>query len=191
MGRSLYIVERAYIAACIILAAWAQQNNVTVALQLDQLVATTDEAFVSVSFDTTSMTGVGRAAINFSDPWLIKLARNLGEIAPTLLRLGGSQQDQIIMNVTGEFVQPLPPDSLPVYYLNKTQWDTMISFCAATGFQMVYGLNAKVGRQSSNPPIWNASNIQQLLTYVAEHNQRSYIKVQRACILAQATFVHD
>jgi len=57
---------------------------------------------------------------------------------------------------------------LRVLSLVCSKWDEVMAFVDASGLDMVFGLNAAIGRQTSSPPVWNASNIIELLTYVRD-----------------------
>lgn len=136
------------------------------------VIATTSDAFASFSIDMTSIVGYQRPFVRLNDPLLQQLAANLATQGSTYIRIGGSLQDQVVYNVTGEFSEPLPtPADFPQLYLNASNWDDLIAFCAAANLRLVFGLNAKLGRQSTQPPTWNSSNAAQLLKYAAAHNQ--------------------
>lgn len=136
------------------------------------LAQTHPTSFLSFSFDTTALFGVQRTAIPFSNPDLAKMAAHL---APAYVRIGGSFEDNTAYNLTGDLLQPLPwPINMTQLYLNESKWNEVVNFCNGSALDMVFGLNAAIGRQSTDPhaPLaWNTSNIQQLLSYIAEHGQ--------------------
>lgn len=53
-----------------------------------------------------------------------------------------------------------------------SKWSEVLSFVDASGLDMVFGLNAAIGRQTSSPPVWNASNIEELLVYVRDKGHK-------------------
>lgn len=135
------------------------------------LAETHPTSFLSFSFDTTALFGVERTAIPFSSTALQKMSAHL---APAYLRLGGSLEDGTAYNVSGD-LEPLdPPVNMTMVYLNSSKWDEVVSFTTAAQLDLVFGLNAAIGRQSADPNAhlaWNASNIQSLLNYVVAKGQ--------------------
>lgn len=143
---------------------------VSIAVDTSAAIGITHPNFVSFSFDTTALFGIQRTLIPFGDPVLQQLARNL---APSYVRFGGSLQDHVIMNVTGDIPTsgiPGPSDFIQLY-MNASMWDLMIDFCSSAGLDLVYGLNAAIGRQTSSPATWNFTNVELLLKYIASKNQ--------------------
>jgi hypothetical protein len=123
-----------------------------------QVLASTDASrFASFSFDFTALWGVQRAAIPLQHAKLRRLARNL---APAFVRFGGSLQDRAVSAFAGVPQPPAAPPSMLALALNESVFDGLVDFATATGLDLVYGLNAAVGRQradGSSAP-WDAAN---------------------------------
>eukprot|EP01084_Bolivina_argentea_P051103 93987_1 len=108
--------------------------------------------------------------LDLENPDLVALTK---EISPAILRIGGSPQDSVVYNISGECSQKygLPgygcsQTTNSEYYgcINKTRWDQINAFAQATGIQLLYGLNACYGRKSSSSPM-NLSNARNLVEY--------------------------
>eukprot|EP01084_Bolivina_argentea_P223948 378806_1 len=105
--------------------------------------------------------------IDLNNPNLIALT---SAISPAILRIGGSPQDSIIYNVSGECLNIKP--SIPGYNcsqtannygcLNRTRWQQINNFATITNITLLFGLNACYGRLTKNTSM-NFSNIQALL----------------------------
>lgn len=108
------------------------------------LARTDPTRFASFSFDMTALWGVQRTHIPFGDARLRQLARNL---APAYVRFGGSLQDRVVTAFAGVPTPPPAPAGLQQQLLNETLFDSVTDFADATGLDLVYGLNAAVGRQ--------------------------------------------
>jgi len=121
------------------------------------LARTDATRFASFSFDFTALWGVERTAIPFTDARLRRLARNL---APAFVRFGGSFQDRAVTAFAG-VAPPIPaPPTMLVLPLNESVFDGLVDFAAAAGLDLVYGLNAAVGRQAADgsPAPWDEAN---------------------------------
>ena len=127
--------------------------------------------FASFSFDWTALFGVQRTAIPFSDPRLIRLARNL---APAFVRFGGSLQDRSVAVFPGVPQPPPAPPTLQQVLLNESTFDTLAAFADAAGLDLVLGLNAAVGRQLANGSSapWLLENALAPLARAAARGQR-------------------
>ena len=148
--------------ALVLLAlARAASASAPAAITIDAatVLARTDATrFASFSFDFTSLFGVQRTAIPFTDARLRQLARNL---APAYVRFGGSLQDRAVTAFAGVNPPPPAPAGLAQVLLNESVFDGVLDFAAATGLDLVYGLNAAVGRQAAGAPgplPWDAEN---------------------------------
>ena len=149
------LAERRAAAAA---AAAAAAVPYTLTLRAGAPLARTDPArFASFSFDTTALFGVQRTAIPCAHPKLRALARNL---APAFLRVGGSLQDRTVAAFPGVPQPPPAPPTMLALQLNASTFDGVLDFADATGLDLVYGLNAAVGRQtaSGGGGAWDADN---------------------------------
>ena len=108
--------------------------------------------------------------LDFENPDLITLTK---AITPAILRIGGSPQDSVVYNISGECNEKygIPgygcsQTTNSEYYgcINKTRWDQINAFAQATGVELLYGLNACYGRKSSSSNM-NLSNAQNLVDY--------------------------
>jgi hypothetical protein len=129
--------------------------------------------FTSFSFDTTALFGVGRPAVDFSNPQLRQLAAGL---APAVVRVGGSLGDSVVFNMTGSVPTRLPePSGMVLQYLNSSVWDSLVGLIEFAGLDLVMGVNARLGRQNHvNDPlkaVWNSSNMDDLIDYTKSHGQ--------------------
>lgn len=159
--RSLFVVSLVVAAAA----------AVTLDVRVDTasvLARTSETRFASFSLDTTALFGVQRVAIPLT-PKLTRLARNL---APSFFRVGGSYQDRAV--ATWGPQPPLPPPTFLVLPLNESVWDGVVRFADEAGLDLVYGLNAAVGRQTASgaPAPWLADNALAVVERAAALGQR-------------------
>ena len=128
--------------------------QVSAALSLARTDAT---RFASLSFDLSNIFGIQRTYFSLNSTKLRALARNL---APAYVRIGGSWQDRAVSYFAGTPLPPPAPPSLAVLHMNETVFDGIVDFCTSTGLDLVYGLNAAVGRQLADgtPAPWDAAN---------------------------------
>ena len=144
----------------------------TISIDARAALARTDATrFASFSFDFTALFGVQRTAIPFADVRLRQYARNL---APAFVRFGGSLQDRAVSAFAGVPQPPPAPPTMLALALNESVFDGLVDFATATGLDLVYGLNAAVGRQTAaggpGAP-WDAENA---LAPVARAAARGY-----------------
>jgi len=123
-----------------------------------------DRLSSSFSIDSTSLFGYTRQGIDLTDSSLVQLAKNL---APAYIRIGGGIQDQVVYNTSGQIPAgglPPRPAGIHLLYMNATVWDSLIDLCDRAGLRLVFGLNAKYGRQAkgdvpaNEAPDWDPSN---------------------------------
>ena len=133
-------------------------TTTTILIETRTVLARTDPTrFASFSFDFTSLFGVQRTFIPFTDARLRQYARNL---APAYVRFGGSLQDRTVSVFAGVPQPAAAPPSMLVLALNESVFDGLVNFADATGLDLVYGLNAAVGRQTAagGSASWDAEN---------------------------------
>lgn len=152
MARPLALLTLALVAP-----APALGGGTTLTVDPASVLARTSDRFASFSFDFTALFGVQRTAIPFTDARLRRLARNL---APAYVRFGGSYQDRAVTTFAGVPPPIAPPPTLLQLSLNESVFDGLVDFAAATGLDLVYGLNAAVGRQAADGSLapWDAAN---------------------------------
>ena len=121
------------------------------------------------SFGTSSI-----PYIDFTNKDLITLTNAL---SPAVLRLGGSAEDSVIYNISGECYEAEKWNITGSYYcsevkppnyfcMNMTRWQQIFEFIEAANLELVYGLNACYGRKS-NDEMMDISNIDSLLQYTS------------------------
>lgn len=144
--------------ATIFLSYVALAVGVQINVDTSSVLAHSDPTrFASFSFDFTALWGVQRTFIPFTNEKLRTLARNL---APSFVRFGGSFQDRAVTRFAGTPQPPPGPPTMLVLDMNETVFDGLVDFATETGLDLVYGLNAAVGRQladNSSAP-WDADN---------------------------------
>eukprot|EP01084_Bolivina_argentea_P275255 469371_1 len=79
----------------------------------------------------------------------------------TRLRIGGSEEDKIIYNVTGTECTKANID--PAFCLSMDRWKQIVSFATKNNIDLVFGLNAMVRKNNKSPE--NFTNIISFLNY--------------------------
>jgi len=74
------------------------------------------------------------------------------------LRIGGSPADEIIYNIDRMC------DKVGSYYgcLTISRWEAINNFASKVGFRLVFGLNARYGRNGKSSSEMDFANIEQL-----------------------------
>lgn len=121
----------------------------------------------------------GILELNLSNTNLIELTKAL---TPAILRIGGSPQDMVVYNISGECNEnygspgydcPTMPagTNYTSYYgcVNKSRWNQIIQFGVETNVTLVFGVNACYGRSKDNLSM-NFSNIENLLLYTKNNS---------------------
>lgn len=145
-------------ASLLLLARGALAAPTTITVDPSDVIGRSDPTrFASFSFDFTALWGVERTKIPFTDARLRQLARNL---APAYVRFGGSFQDRAVTVFAGVPAPPPAPPGMLQLMLNESIFDGILDFTESTGLDLVYGLNAAVGRQlaSGARGEWAAEN---------------------------------
>jgi heparanase 1 len=135
--------------------------------------AEVDPRFLSVAIDASQVMGgtfwtAGGSGpvspFDFTRPRLQRLAR---ELAPAFLRLGGTEADKAYYDLDGTYATPPGKYRL---LLTRNEWDSLHSFAASSGFDVMFTLNAGPGpRDAANA--WTDTNARALLAYSAAHGQ--------------------
>lgn len=110
---------------------------------------------------------VNSSAINgvdFKDPDLVFLA---SQLAPAVLRIGGSEEDITVYALEpGIECEPVP--HVGNFCLTADRWQEITDFGATTGARISFGLNAMYGRNTSSSR-FNASQVEQMFQYTSQH----------------------
>jgi len=152
-------------------------TNAALRVDTAEPVATVDPRFLSVAVDTAQVVGgrfwsssgeqevIGEEEVpeyDFTRPRLRALASHL---APAFLRIGGSDADRVIYDMTNEPIEEAPEGF--EFVLTAALLDGIFEFSEALDFQVAFTLNAGVGvRDASNA--WTPDMARELVTYVLE-----------------------
>ncbi len=156
--------------------AVASLPEIPLRLALAAPMQVVDARFLSVAVDSSEMIGgmwwapygaAGGAAkervspYDFTRPRLRRLAR---ELAPAYLRLGGTEADVIFYDMSGTPVTTPPPHDS--YVMTHTIWDSANQFAIASGFDVLFTLNAGPGARDAHKN-WRPDNARALMEYTA------------------------
>ena len=100
--------------------------------------------------------------------------------APAHLRIGGSEGDCIVYEVSGSdcAAHPMPPTTFcannsvaqpDAFCLQTARWEQLLAFADATGLEIAFGLNAMLGRANASAP-FDPSNTRAFLQYIHDKN---------------------
>ena len=128
----------------------------------DKIINMTDDRFVSWTIDTSEIASGSHPRFNVSNPQVIYLAQQL---APSYLRMGGTQSDYTYYQVGDENPCQLPSSS---YHCLKPEiFEQIIKFAEQVDAKFVFGLSIGYPTYpSANTLTWNSSNTQQFLQYL-------------------------
>lgn len=142
-------------------------------------VATISERYLSVAVDSAQVVGglfwdpagtpsmVGSVEVpvfDFDRPKLRKLAK---ELAPALLRIGGSTADEVFYDLS-DTPTSTPPEHYK-YVMTKAMWDGVGRFAKDLDFRLLFTLNAGKGPRDATTLAWKTDNARELVRYsVAE-----------------------
>ena len=123
------------------------------------------DRFVSftVDVDRLLVNDDGVIGIDFTDPRLRALARNL---APALMRIGGTKADMAYYDLSDE-----PIDVAPAPYghlLRKSVWDAACDFATDLGFEIAFTLNAGDGPRNADGH-WTPDAARALIEHSTAH----------------------
>lgn len=95
--------------------------------------------------------------MSLTEPNLVFLAKSL---SPAVLRVGGSEGDEVVYETPGV---PCPPNT--TFCLTQARWAEINAFAASTGNRVAFGLNAMAGRQnrSCKECPWDPTNARAFL----------------------------
>jgi heparanase 1 len=130
-------------------AAW-------VSVDLDRPRAEVDARYLSYALDTDKVVHQG---FEFDRPRLLALT---AELAPALLRIGGTKADVVYYDLSDA-----PVATAPAYYadvLNQDTWDAACEFAEALGVEMLFTVNAGEGPRGIEGE-WLDDQARQLIEY--------------------------
>ena len=163
-------------------AVSSSTTNVTLFISTNHIIRTISETFIGFNLDywknnTESFGTSSIPYIDFSNRDLITLTKAL---SPAILRIGGSGEDSVIYNISGEcndaqkwnisgspssyYCSEVKPENY--FCLNTSRWHEIFEFVNTANLKLVFGLSACYGRKTSDEPK-DMSNIDALLQYTA------------------------
>ena len=89
---------------------------------------------------------------------------------PTRLRIGGSEEDEVVYNVKGTECAEANVD--PAFCLNMTRWKQIVNFTTSNDIDLVFGLDA-MNRKNDNSPE-NFTNIREFLQYTYDNKLKVF-----------------
>ena len=124
-----------------------------------------DEEFPAWSHNASAM------EIDLTSP---RLRAAVTALSPGYLRVGGSEGDRIVYDVSGDDCGPksgAPQPVDPAFCLSMARWRELVGFASDCGVSLVLGLNAMTFRANDSAPL-DLSNIDQFLGYTAKAGLR-------------------
>lgn len=149
-------------------------------IDLSTPIATVDERYLSFAVDTAQVVGglfwsaepdpqlIGQErqpVYDFERPRLRALA---AELAPAFLRIGGSDADRVLYDLTAD---PIAEEDLPEefeFVLTAEQVDGVFEFAEALGLDVMFTLSAGPGVRDERGD-WTPDMARRLLEYVTEN----------------------
>jgi heparanase 1 len=167
----------------VITADAAPPTPVTFTIDTSAVAHTVSPRFVSAGFDWhtdieewPAWNHSSAQVIDLDDVNLRALA---SAFAPAHLRIGGSEGDCMIVEVSGSDcarLGPMPgfctnnsvqqPDA---FCLQTARWDALQAFADDAGLEIAFGLNAMLGRANASSP-FDSSNVRAFLQYIHDKN---------------------
>ena len=144
-------------------------------IDLSATVATVDERFLSVAVDTAQVVGgrfwseeagveiIGQEVVpeyDFSRPRLRALAK---ELAPAFLRIGGTDADRVIYDMSENPIDEAPEGF--EFVLTAAQLDGVFEFAESLDYQVMFTLSAGEGTRDAEGD-WTPTMARELLEYV-------------------------
>jgi hypothetical protein len=149
-------------AGALLLAAVAAASA-PFAVRLDSPSFVADAAFLSVSFDASTVQGANPFGF-FSSARVDAL---LAGLAPLYLRFSGTAIDALLFNATGECGNGAK--GAAGFCLNATQVGAVVALAARANASLVLGVNGKHGKNASSPNApWDSANAELLLAWLAD-----------------------
>ncbi|XP_048250525.1 heparanase-like isoform X2 [Haliotis rufescens] len=152
-------VTRVLVILCSLHVQCTVGQSVSVTVATDKEIATIDDHFVGVTFDSQMLPiSINWMGLDFGSPKVQTLAKAL---SPCYLRIGGTPGDFMTFDPTGH--GGTSPDST----YTGAEWDKLNNFLETVGWDLVFGLNVLKRKDGQ----WDPDNAKELMTY---SNARNY-----------------
>jgi heparanase 1 len=168
-------------------AAAAAPLPLSISVDVSRVVHEVSPRFVSANFDwhtdaeeTPAWVNASAMKIDLANADLRALA---AAFAPAHLRIGGSEGDCIVYEISGGDCAAHPMEAGTFCYnnsdgsgfpgafcLSTQRWDALVEFASAAGLHIAFGLNAMLGRNGNPKTPLDTSNIRALLQRVHSNN---------------------
>eukprot|EP01084_Bolivina_argentea_P141859 249260_1 len=152
---------------------FAVAYSTDVYIDLTASIATSSSRFTSYNFDWHKNSeepplwvNCSVQVIDLDSPYLNTAVQGLR----TRLRIGGSEEDDIVYNVTGNECNISQTD--PAFCLSMDRWKQIVDFTTRNELDLVFGLNA-MDRKDDNSPE-NFTNIEAFLQYTYDNNLKVF-----------------
>ena len=158
----------------------------TVTVNVTTIINEVSPLYVSANFDWHTDAEEFPAWVNSSamviDLDNINLRALAAAFAPSHLRVGGSEGDCIIVDLSGNDCNTLLPKTQAfcvnnsigypnAFCLSTSRWDEILSFAQDSGMHIAFGLNAMLGRNgTAGPGPFDSSNVIGFLKYLYTKN---------------------
>ncbi len=153
----------------------APETTAALSVNTSEVAAVIDERYLSVAVDMAQVVG-GRFWSESGDPEIIgqeevpeydfarpRLRALASHLQPAFLRIGGSDSDRVIYDMSEDPIDEAPEGF--EFVLTAAQIDGVFEFSEALGYDVMFTLNAGEGvRDQSNA--WTPNMARQLLEYV-------------------------
>ncbi|XP_067658195.1 heparanase-like [Haliotis asinina] len=138
---------------CSLLVQCIVSQSVSVTVATDKPIATIDDHFVGLTFDSTMLPiSANWYGLDFSSPKVQTLAKAL---SPCYLRIGGTPGDFMTFDPTGH------GGTSPNATYTGAMWDKLNAFLKIVGWDLVFGLNVLKRKDGQ----WDPTNAQELMKY--------------------------
>jgi heparanase 1 len=131
-------------------------DAVWIGVELDDPIAELDPRYLSIALDTDKVVS---QKFDFDRPRLLALT---SELAPALLRIGGTKADGVYYDLSDSPVTEPPPNYADV--MDREIWDAACGFAEALGFEMLFTINAGQGPRGGEGP-WAEDQARALIEY--------------------------
>jgi heparanase 1 len=146
-----------------------------VAVAGDEVVAEVSERYLSFAIDVAQVVGgvfwspgggveggVGTTRVPPYDFTSSRVRVLAGALAPTMMRIGGSEADRIYYDLSDD------PGEAPEGFeevLTRAQWDGMADFARELDIELFFTLNAGPGWRAEPGGPWDPEGVRELITY--------------------------
>ena len=127
----------------------SSEINSTIIVIMDQEVFRVSEQYLSICLDAHILTDPNWTIDSFPAR-AVNMAKAL---SPAMLRVGGTQGDQLVFNKMEKAEHQLSP----------SQWDALNEFTKKVGWDFIFGLNILLNKPNSS--LWDPANAKELFEY--------------------------